>query len=78
LWLERRPVKALELAADWASLLATVRWIDERQAPGMYLRQVDVPGVDTKFIGKHKGVLTELLDLHLDDRPLDCRYPALR
>ena len=66
LWLERRPVKALELAADWAKLLATVRWIDQRQVPDMYLRQVDVPGVDTKFIGKHKGVLSELLDLQLD------------
>ena len=50
-WLERRPVKALEFAADWPTLLATVRWIDERELPGMYLRQVDVPGVDTKFIG---------------------------
>jgi hypothetical protein len=75
LWLERRPVKALELADDWASLLATVRWIDERQVPGMYLRQVDVPGVDTKFIGKHKGVLTELLDLHLDPGRVDPTVP---
>jgi hypothetical protein len=74
-WLERRPVKALELAHDWASLLATVRWIDEHQAPGMYLRQVDVPGVDTKFIGKHKGVLTELLDLHLDSERVDPTAP---
>jgi hypothetical protein len=71
LWLERRPVKALELADDWASLLATVRWIDERQVPGMYVRQVDVPGVDTKFIGQHKGVLTELLDLQLDPDRID-------
>ena len=55
-WLERRPVQVLGLAADWAELLATVRWIDERQAPGMYLRQVDVPGVDTKFIERHRGV----------------------
>ena len=70
-WLERRPVKALELAGDWAHLLATVRWIDERQVPGMYLRQVDVPGVDTKFIGRHKGVLVELLDLQLDPDRVD-------
>jgi hypothetical protein len=32
----------------------------------MYLRQIDVPGVDTKFIERHKGVLAELLDLQLD------------
>jgi hypothetical protein len=76
LWLERRPVKALELADDWPNLLATVRWIDERQVPGMYLRQVDVPGVDTKFIGKHRGVLTELLDLQLDPRRIDPHEPG--
>ena len=74
-WLERRPVKVLELAADWADVLATVRWIDERQVPGMYLRQVDVPGVDTKFIGRHRGVLTELLDLQLAPNRIDVTAP---
>jgi hypothetical protein len=74
-WLERRPVKVLELAADWADLLATVRWIDERQVTGISLRQVDVPGVDTKFIGRHRGVLTELLDLQLTPNRIDVTAP---
>lgn len=65
-WLVRRPLKALELAADWERLLATVGWVGCRDVAGLYLRQVDVPGVDTKFIGHHRGVLSELLDLHLD------------
>jgi hypothetical protein len=65
-WLIRRPVKALELAGDWERLLATVAWIGSHDVSGMYLRQVDVPGVDTKFIGSHRGVLSELLDLQLD------------
>ena len=65
-WLTGHPMRALRLADDWDRLLATVRWIDQRQAPGMYLRQVDAPGVDTKFIERHKGVLTELLDAQLD------------
>ncbi len=64
-WLARRPMQALRLADCWDALLATVRWIDERQSPGMYLRQVDVPGVDTKFIERHTSVLAELLDLQL-------------
>ncbi len=64
-WLARRPMQALKLADRWDNLVATVRWIDERQSPGMYLRQVDVPGVDTKFIEHHRGVLAELLDLQL-------------
>jgi hypothetical protein len=65
-WLTGHPMRALRLADQWDRLQATVRWIEERQVPGMYLRQVDVPGVDTKFIERHKGVLTELLDAQLD------------
>jgi hypothetical protein len=70
-WLTGHPVRALGLAADWPKLLATVAWIDQRQTPGMYLRQVDVPGVDTKFIERHKGVLTDLLDQQLDAARID-------
>ena len=70
-WLNRYPVRALGLAADWPQLLATVTWIDQRQAPGMYLRQVDVPGVDTKFIERHKGVLADLLDQQLNAERID-------
>jgi hypothetical protein len=70
-WLTSHPVRALALARDWSQLLATVAWIDERQTPGMYLRQVDVPGVDTKFIERHKAVLTDLLDQQLDPGRID-------
>jgi hypothetical protein len=65
-WLASHPMKALRNADAWDKLLATVRWIEQRQAPGMYLRQIDVPGVDTKFIEQRRGVLTELLDAQLD------------
>ena len=74
-WLTGHPMRALRLAGAWDKLLATVRWIEERQAPGMYLRQIDVPGVDTKFIERHKGVLTELLDAQLDPSRVDAAQP---
>ena len=77
-WLTRRPMQLLKLADRWDKLLATVRWIDERQSPGMYLRQVDVPGVDTKFIERHRGVLAELLDLQLVPGPVRRRRNRLR
>ena len=36
---------------------------------------VDVPGVDTKFIERHKGVLTELLDAQLDPSRVEAAAP---
>lgn len=64
-WLSRRPIQALELADRWERLLAVVAWLQAYPRPGVYLRQVDVPGVDSKFIEAHRGVLAELLDLAL-------------
>jgi hypothetical protein len=74
-WLTGHPMRALRLAEAWDRLVATVRWIERRQAPGMYLRQVDVPGVDTKFIERHKGVLAELLDAQLDPSRVNAAAP---
>lgn len=64
-WLERRPLQALELSAAWPRLLAVVAWLAEHPRPGIYLRQVDLPGVHSKFIETHRSVLAELLDLAL-------------
>ena len=74
-WLTRHPMRALRLADAWDKLLDTVRWIEQRQTPGMYLRQIDVPGVNTKFIERHKGVLTELLDAQLDPSRVEAAAP---
>jgi len=74
-WLIGHPMRALRLEDVWGKLLATVGWIQERQTPGMYLRQVDVAGVDTKFIERHKGVLAELLDAQLDPSRADADAP---
>jgi hypothetical protein len=74
-WVISHPMKALELATYWTEIVGVVRWIDQRQRPGMYLRQVDVPGVDTKFIERHRGVLADLLDLQLDGDRVDAEVP---
>ena len=68
-WLEKRPLQALALAGEWPRLLAVVNWLIAHPRPGIYLRQVDVPGVHTKFIEAHRAVLAELFDLAL---PADC------
>lgn len=64
-WMTKRPLQVLELADRWDRLLAIVGWLQSHPRPGLYLRQVDLPGVDSKFIEAHRGVLGELLDLAL-------------
>jgi len=70
-WLARRPLQALELADRWPLLVAVVQWTIGHPRPGIYLRQVDVPGVHSKFLEMHRGVLAELLDLALPTDAID-------
>jgi hypothetical protein len=74
-WMIAHPVKVLALARDWDRVLGTVAWIDQYAGPGLYLRQVDVPGVDTKFIERHRGILTDLLDCQLPAGRIDATVP---
>jgi len=64
-WLLQYPLKALALADDWSQLLALCTWMQVHPNPRIYLRQVDVPKVDSKFIEQHRKVLAQLFDLIL-------------
>ena len=70
-WIAARPHKALALVQDWERLLAVVAWIGAHPRPGIYLRQVDIPGVHSKFIEAHRGVLMQWLDLLLPPQDID-------
>lgn len=70
-WLARRPLRAVELADEWRRLLEIVSWVGRHPAPGVYLRQVDIPGVHSKFIEAHRSVLAELLDMVLPPEAID-------
>lgn len=60
-WALARPLRALEHAAEWRQVLAAHRWLDDARGSGRYLRQIDAPGVDTKFVERRRGLLGELL-----------------
>lgn len=64
-WLHKYPLRALDLAPSWPLLLGFIDWLQRHPRPGIYLRQVDLPDIHTKFIEAHRGVLGELLDLAL-------------
>jgi hypothetical protein len=70
-WLARRPLVAVDHADRWSRVLAVLDWFTAHPRPEIYLRQLDIEGVDTKFIEAHRGLLTELLDLVLPEEAVD-------
>ena len=76
-WLARRPLQALALAGAFDRLLDIVDWLRVHPHPGVYLRQVDLPGVHSKFIEAHRGVLAEWLDLVLPAEAIDAHHTGV-
>ncbi|MDP3083733.1 MAG: DUF2220 family protein [Rubrivivax sp.] len=70
-WLQKQPLRALALAEVWPRLLDVVAWLLLHPRPAIYLRQVDLPGIHSKFIETQRGVLSELLDLALPLEAID-------
>ena len=70
-WLQCQPRRALALAGDWPQLMAIVAWLQAHPRPGLYLRQVDLPGIHSKFIEAQRAVLAELLDQVLPSEAVD-------
>ncbi len=70
-WLGKRPLRTLELAEEWPRILEIVTWLQKNPRPGIYLRQIDRPGVHSKFIEGQRGVLGELFDLVLPMEEID-------
>lgn len=60
-WLLARPVPELGHHAEWSQLLTVYRWLGAARGSGKYLRPIDVPGVDTKFVEARRSVLADLL-----------------
>ncbi len=70
-WLTKHSLKALKLAEDWPLLMDIIDWMQAHPLPGVYPRQMDIPGVHTKFVEAHSTVLMELLDLSLSPDAVD-------
>jgi hypothetical protein len=71
-WVSRRPFVIIDHAQNWPRVLDVLAWFRSHPHSNLYLRQVDIPGVDTKFIEARKALLSELLDTVLerhDDQP---------
>ncbi|MCS2157697.1 DUF3322 domain-containing protein [Scandinavium sp. H11S7] len=70
-WLIKYPHCVLEQAQNWPQFLSIILWLQNHPRPNVYLRQIDLPNVNSKFIEQHRGVLGELFELALPPEAID-------
>jgi len=75
-WVVAHPLGAIEHLDIWGDLLATVTWIISNSTEVLYLRQIDVEGLDTKFVDRYRKLLDELLTAVLPEDRIDPKYSA--
>jgi hypothetical protein len=59
-WLVARSLTVLEHGDAWHRILSVLAWFRENPCSSRYVRQIDIPGVDTKFIETRMTLLTDL------------------
>ncbi len=62
-WVASKPKQALAVGDDLPRLVQAWRWLDAHRGSGAYLREVSAPGVDTKFVERHRGALADMLEV---------------
>jgi len=76
--LARKPLTLLEHDNEWNSILAVLDYFSAHPRPGLYLRQLDIPGVDSKFIEARRGLIGELLDCVLPEQAIDANSTGVK
>lgn len=77
-WVANNPHTLLQHRDDWPRLKAVSHWLRAHPRPGIYLRQLEIPGVDTKFIERRRQLLSQWLDLILPRDAIDERHTGAK
>lgn len=70
-WLAAQPLEALAHESAMPQLLAVAAYFRAHPRPMRYARELGIPGVDSKFIEAHRGVLGEWLERLLPAEAVD-------
>jgi hypothetical protein len=62
----------------WLSIIAFIRWRLAHPQPAIYLRQVPLAEVDSKFLEAHKAVLASCLDLVLAPEQIQSSFSGTK
>jgi hypothetical protein len=72
-WLAAHIKTVIAHIAIWPHVLQVLHYFAANPLPQVYIRQISLPGIDTKFIEQHKKLLYTLLDIVL---PPEARFDA--
>ncbi|MEG1407653.1 MAG: DUF2220 family protein [Ruthenibacterium sp.] len=64
-WICKHPFQVLGMGQMSQAFLQVLRWFETHPQRNLYLRQLDIEGVDTKFIETNQSVLSQMLDVIL-------------
>ena len=70
-WADSHPFDLIACGDDLPRLITLWRWMVFHPRPGLYLRQIDLPGIDTKFTARYRRVLADWLGLTLPPEHID-------
>lgn len=62
-WALKRPLQLLELGEAALTAAQVALWLRDNPSPDIYLRQLSLPGVHTKFVEAHRRVIDEMVAL---------------
>ncbi|WP_434613823.1 Wadjet anti-phage system protein JetD domain-containing protein [Arthrobacter sp. A5] len=77
-WSLRRPLELLRHGNDALTAARVAIWLAANPAPGMYLRQLSLPGVHTKFVETHRRLIDDMVATLEPGRPLAGKNYARR
>ncbi|MBP2372816.1 Wadjet anti-phage system protein JetD domain-containing protein [Paeniglutamicibacter psychrophenolicus] len=60
-WVLAKPFQLLELGPETLVVARVARWLVENPEPGIYVRQLALAGVHTKFVEKHMRSIDEMV-----------------
>ncbi len=76
-WAGIHPFDLLGCTDELEKLFLVMEWMVKHPRPGIYLRQLSLPGVDTKFIEKNRKLLSSWFDIVLTPAYIDDCYTGV-
>ncbi|MHA7175198.1 Wadjet anti-phage system protein JetD domain-containing protein [Arthrobacter sp. Sr24] len=77
-WTQDRPLEVLRNGENTLTAARVAVWLAANPTPGIYLRQLSLPDVHTKFVENHRRLIDEMLAALAPERDLTGRNYARR